>query len=305
MEINTEKKIAAGLSISSNAIIIILKLIAGIISGSISIISEAIHSLSDFLASVLTFFSVIKSAEPADEEHPFGHGKYEDMSGFIEGGLIIAASFYIIYEAGKKLFHHATITTEPVLGIIVMGIAVVANFLVSSYLFKVAKDSNSVSLYADGEHLRTDIYSSLGVLVGLLLIKITGLNILDPIIAIIVAAFIFKAGLSISKATLNNLLDGSLPKEDLEKIENIINGFTNKGLIGYKNLKTRRVGPSRDIEFVLLFPKHMTIIECQNICDDIENDISKELGNCSVSIHAEPECPKRKCCKKMEKSCTE
>ena len=305
MEINTEKKLAAGLSIFSNTIIIILKFIAGIISGSISIISEAIHSLSDCLASVLTFFSVIKSSQPADAEHPFGHGKYEDMSGFIEGGLIIAASFYIVFEAGKKLFCHTTAETEPTLGIIVMGIAVVANFLVSSYLFKVAKDSNSVSLYADGEHLRTDIYSSLGVLLGLMLIKLTGLYILDPIIAIIVAVFIFRAGFVISKTTLNNLLDGSLPQEDLDEIEKIIKEFTNKGILGYKNLKARQVGPSRDIEMILLFPENMTILECHDICDDIEESITKELGNCTVSIHAEPKCTKKKCRKAQEKKCTE
>lgn len=104
MDINREKKLAAGLSIFSNTLIIILKLAAGLISGSISIISEAVHSLSDFLASVLTFFAVIKSSEPADKKHPFGHGKYEDMSGFIEGGLIIFAALFIIYEALKKIF---------------------------------------------------------------------------------------------------------------------------------------------------------------------------------------------------------
>lgn len=306
MQIETQKKLAAGLSIASNIIIIILKFIAGTISGSISIISEAIHSLSDCLASVLTFFSVIKSSEPADAEHPFGHGRYEDMSGFIEGGLIIAASFYIVYEAGKKLILGTSTKTEPTLGIIVMGVAVIANFLVSAYLFKVAKKSNSISLYADGEHLRTDIYSSLGVLFGLVLIKFTGLHILDPIIAIIVALFIFRAGFSISKETLNNLLDGSLPKDDLNKIESIINTYNDKGILGYKSLKARRVGPSIDIELILLFPKNMTILECHNICDDIEESIAKELGHCTVSIHAEPECPKKKYCKTHKGNiCTE
>ena len=120
MDINTEKKLAAGLSITSNALIIILKFIAGVISGSISIISEAIHSLSDFLASVLTFFAVMRSSEPADKEHPFGHGKYEDMSGFIEGGLIIAAAFYIIYEALKKMFFGNGFEVDASLGIGVM-----------------------------------------------------------------------------------------------------------------------------------------------------------------------------------------
>ena len=160
MRIETEKKFAAGLSIFSNSVIIILKLIAGHISGSISIISEAIHSLSDFLASVLTFFSVMKSSEPADKKHPFGHGKYEDMSGFIEGGLIIFAAGFIVFEALKKIISPSTATVDTTLGLVVMGISVVANIIVSTVLFKVAKDSESVSLYADAEHLRTDILSS-------------------------------------------------------------------------------------------------------------------------------------------------
>lgn len=289
MNIITEKKLAAGLSITSNAVIIILKLIAGIISGSISIISEAIHSLSDFLASILTFFAVMKSSEPADKCHPFGHGKYEDMSGFIEGGLIIFAAFYIIYEACKKLFFHQALEVDTTLGIAVMLFAVISNFFVSSYLFRVAKKSNSISLFADGEHLRTDIYSSLGVMVGLILIKITGINILDPIIALLVALFILKAGFSISKETLNNLLDGSLPAEDLKTIEEIINSYDNKCIVGYKNLKARRSGPSTEIEITMLFPKDMTINDCHNICDEIEKLIKDKLGTSTILIHAEPE----------------
>ena len=146
MEIVSQKKLAAGLSIASNGIIIILKFIAGTLSGSISIISEAIHSLSDFLASILTFFAVMRSSEPADDNHPFGHGKYEDMSGFIEGGLIIFAAFFIIYESIKKLVIGHSLEVETTLGIAVMLFAVVANYLVSGFLFHVAKKSNSVSL---------------------------------------------------------------------------------------------------------------------------------------------------------------
>ena len=137
MSIEIQKKLAAGLSITSNAVIIISKLVAGIVSGSISIISEAIHSLSDFLASVLTFFAVMRSSEPADKAHPYGHGRYEDMSGFIEGGLIIFAGLFIIYEAGKKLFTGFSMEPENALGIYVMAFAVIANYLVSKYLFYV------------------------------------------------------------------------------------------------------------------------------------------------------------------------
>lgn len=286
MSINAEKKFAAGLSITSNALVIVTKIIAGMVSGSISIISEAIHSLSDFLASVLTFFAVTRSAEPADKEHPFGHGKYEDMSGFIEGGLIIFAGFFIIFEAVEKLLHGYSLESESMLGIYVMAFAVAANFLVSRYLFYVAKKSDSVSLLADAEHLSTDIFSSLGVLIGLVLIKITGIVALDPIIALIVALIILKAGFSISKETLNNLLDGSLPNEDIAKIEEILK--RNSVIKGYKNIKGRKSGQYKDIELTLLFNPDMKISCAHNICDQIENEIKKNLGQVSTTIHAEP-----------------
>lgn len=286
MSINAEKKFAAGLSITSNALVIVTKIIAGMVSGSISIISEAIHSLSDFLASVLTFFAVTRSAEPADKEHPFGHGKYEDMSGFIEGGLIIFAGFFIIFEAMEKLLHGYSLESESMLGIYVMAFAVAANFLVSRYLFYVAKKSDSVSLLADAEHLSTDIFSSLGVLIGLVLIKITGIVALDPIIALIVALIILKAGFSISKETLNNLLDGSLPNEDIAKIEEILK--RNSVIKGYKNIKGRKSGQYKDIELTLLFNPDMKISCAHNICDQIENEIKKNLGQVSTTIHAEP-----------------
>lgn len=287
MDINTEKKLVATTSIISNAIIIILKFIAGFISGSISIISEAVHSFSDFLASILTFFAISRSSEPADKEHPFGHGKYEDMSGFIEGLLIVLASVYIVYEASKKLIfgYHAEIESE--LCIFAMTFAVLANIIVSKCLFFVAKKSNSVSLYADAEHLRTDVFSSLGVLLGLIAIKITGLTILDPIIAIIVAGIIFKAGYTIMKQTLNNLLEGSISKNEMEEITKILDTFQN--IKGYKDLKARNIGPMIKMELTVLFDNDMKIYDCHKICDEIEHAISNKIGNISIIIHSEPE----------------
>jgi len=286
MDIQTEKKIAAGLSITSNTLIILFKVVAGIMTGCISIISEAVHSFSDFLASLLTFFSVTRSAEPADEMHPFGHGKYEDVSGFVEGGLIILAALYIIFEAVKKLIFGYEIDMGSYVGMYAMGFAVVANILVSTYLFKVAKKSNSVSLYADAEHLRTDVLSSLGVLLGLVLIKLTGIMILDAIIAIIVALVILKAGYSISKETLNNLLDGALPQEDIEEIETILNKYSE--IRGYHNIRTRRVGPSKDLDITIMFDEDMTIKDCHHICDEVEQSICSALGNTTITIHTEP-----------------
>jgi len=295
MDMNQKKKLVAKLSISSNVILTILKIIAGIVSGSMSIISEAIHSLSDFFASVITLFSVVKSSQPADADHPYGHGKYEDMAGFIEGILIVAAAVIIILKSFEKIILGHAVPHENYLGIMVMAIAVVVNIIVSSLLFKVAKESNSVSLYADGEHLRTDVYSSLGILLGLILIKVTGHTILDPIIAIIVGAFIFRAGYSISKKSLWRLLDHALPKEDITKIKTVINTFSGKMTLKPNSIKTRQVGPSKDISLVLQFPKDISLCECHQLCDEVEKKLKTKFKNCTIIIHSEPICYKKDC----------
>ena len=302
MQINTKKKLVAGLSITSNIILSALKIITGFLSGSLSIISEAIHSLSDLFASVLTLFSVIKSSKPADSDHPYGHGKYEDMSGFIEGGLIIFAALFIIYEATKKIIFGVNMDTENTLGIAVMFIAVILNIFVSSLLFKVAKETNSISLYADGEHLRTDVYSSLGVLLGLILIKITGYSILDPVIAILVAVIIFKAGYTISQKAVSNLLDHSLPDENIDKIKKLIKEHSGIATLKKQSLKARQVGPTKDIDMILQFPDNTSICECHKICDEIEKQIQILYPHCSISIHSEPICYKKNCQKTCDKT---
>mgnify|MGYP002627275923 CR=1 FL=1 len=295
MNINQKKKFAAGLSITSNVILTVLKIAAGILSGSLSIISEAIHSLSDFLASILTFFSVVKSSEPADKDHPYGHGKYEDLAGFIEGILIIFAAFFIVYESIKKITLHAPIETQNTIGICVMALAVISNIIVSTILFKVSRESNSISLYADGEHLRTDVYSSLGVLGGLILIQTTHLTILDPIIAILVAFLIYKAGVKLSKRALMRLLDYSLPEDDIKEIKKIIESYKSIATLKKDSIKARQTGPNKDIDLILQFPCKTSICDCHKICDEIEKKILELYSNCSISIHFEPVCYENDC----------
>ncbi|MBP3820289.1 cation transporter [bacterium] len=303
MNINKKKKFVAGLSISSNVILSLLKIIVGIVSGSVSIISEAIHSLSDLFASILTYFSVLKSSKPADNDHPYGHGKYEDMAGFVEGVLIILASVFIIFEATKKIVFNIHMQSENILGIEIMFVAVIMNIIVSSLLFKVAKESDSISLYADAEHLRTDVYSSLGVLLGLILIKITGYSVLDPIIAILVAVFIFAAGRYISKKALKNLLDHSLPNDDIKSIENIIKQYSDIVKLKRHSIRARQVGPTKDIDLILQFPEQTTICDCHKVCDEIESHIKKIFPKSSISIHSEPICYKKTCKKHCIKIC--
>ena len=286
MQINSQKKLAISISLSFNLVIILLKFIASYITGSICLLSEAVHSIADCIASSITFFAIKRSSLPADKEHPFGHGKYEDMAGFIEGIMIIFASAFILYEASKKIIlgYHEDI--DSTIGIYVMAFAMFANIIASTYSLYVAKKSNSISLYADAQHLKTDVYSSLGVLLGLIAIKVTGINILDAIIALIVAGIIFKAGFLITKQTLNNLLDGSVSYKQIEEITEIIK--TCKDIKGYKDLKARNLGPAIKVEVTIFVEDDMKISVCHQICDKIEKEISGKINNATVIIHAEP-----------------
>lgn len=283
-----EKKIAAILSIASNSSLILLKLIAGIFSGSIGIVSEAIHSGSDLLASIITFFSVSESSKPADEDHQFGHGKYEDFTSFIEGILIIFAAFYIIYESIKKLCCVGEYKIDTNVGLTVMFISVIVNFLVSLYLFKTAKKTGSSALYADGEHLRTDIYSSLAVFSGLLCVKLTGKVLFDPIIAIFVSIIIFTAGYKICENAKSSLLDTALSEQENNQIKEIINKYIKNGVISLKNLRTRKAGLKKNIEITLIVEKNMHISTSHKLCDEIETEIENKLKNTDISIHLEP-----------------
>ena len=245
-------KKAASLSVISNTLLVVLKLFAGTVSGSISIISEAIHSASDLLASFLALFSVSRSSQPADSDHPFGHGKYEDFSGLIEGGLIIFAAVYIIGEAVEKLMHYNSVKPiDTAIGITVMFVAVICNSFLSFYLSKVAQKTDSMALYADAEHIKTDVWSSLAVLGGLIAIKITSLNFIDSVMAFIVAVIIAHAGMVVCKKSLNNLLDGSLPKEDLELINKVLSLHSGNDIVRCISLQTRKSGPLRTINLKL------------------------------------------------------
>ena len=290
-ELAQEKKFGAAVSIASNTVLILIKVLAGILSGSISVLSEALHSFADLSASCLAYFSVSKSAKPADDDHPYGHGKYEDLAGFIEAILIILTALYILFVACEKIITHGgNYEIHTTIGILIMCLSVVVNWVISSYLDKIAKKTDSIALKTDSEHLRADIYSSLGIILGLIAVKVTGLNILDPIIAIFVAAIILRTGIKLTKQSSNNLLDGSLPKEDKEKIDEALKSIGAHGVIGAKQIRTSKSGSKRLIRMTIFLPSGMTLLEAHNICDEIETQIRKNLKNCDIIIHAEPYC---------------
>ncbi len=273
----------ARLSVISNSLLIAMKLGVGIITGSVSIISEAIHSSIDLVAAIIAFFAVRISGKPSDERHPFGHGKMENVSGVIEALLIFAASAWIIYEAVGRFIHPGE--TEALgLGVVVMAISAVVNTIVSRRLYKVARLTDSVALEADALHLKTDVITSAGVALGLALIWITGWHVLDPVIALAVAVIIIYESWMLLRKAFSPLLDTALSGAELEKLTGIL---TEMG-ISYHDLRTRAAGHQRFVEFHLDVPPHETIETIHLLCDMIEQRLESEFREINVVIHPEP-----------------
>ncbi|MBU4138482.1 MAG: cation diffusion facilitator family transporter, partial [Euryarchaeota archaeon] len=201
----------ARLSIYSNTFLLLIKLAAGFMMGSISVLSEALHTGIDLMAAIIANYSVRKAGKPADDIHKFGHGKFENVSGTVEAILIFVAAIIILYKAGEKLIDPENIELEFIgAGIVIMGVSTVVNFYVSGKIMKVAKRSESIALEADAYHLTTDVYTSVGVFIGLILILITKNPIFDPIIAIIVALIIMKASYDLTKRSVSGIMDVKL-----------------------------------------------------------------------------------------------
>ena len=281
---NSKVKIAR-LSIFSNSLLIVLKFIVGIFSGSVSIMSEAIHSFMDLLASIIAFFSVRISDIPADDRHPYGHGKFENISGVVEALLIFIAAFWIICEAIKKIINHTEVK-QVGLGFLVMCISAIVNIIVSRKLYKVARQTESVALEADALHLKTDVYTSFGVAFGLILMWVTKIRLLDPIVAILVALLILRESYELFSKAYAPLLDTSLPKVEIEKVKSIIQEHCS-GNISYHDLRSRKAGNYNYIDFHLNLDENLTVKESHEICDKIENDLKSRLKNTEVTIHVE------------------
>jgi len=278
-----EKIKTARLSIISNSGLIIMKLLAGLFSGSVSIISEAIHSGMDLLAAVIAFFSVKMSDTPPDSKHPYGHGKFENVSGVIEAILIFIAAGWIIFEAIHKILNPSGVENLGI-GVAVMAVSAGVNTLVSRKLYRVAKKTDSIALEADALHLKTDVYTSAGVAVGLLLIWITGWHFLDPVVAILVALLIIKESFTLLRNAYSPLLDSSLSEDETNAI---IAAITRRGLT-FHNLRTRKSGHYRFVDFHLELPEKMALKQVHEICDQVEEEIKGKFRHIEVQIHVEP-----------------
>ena len=275
-------------SISSNALLLTVKLTAGVMTGSVSILSEAVHSATDLVASIVAFMAVRSSASPSDESHNYGHGRFENLAGIFEGVILLGVGGWVIFGAVNGIVNGAELELLG-LGIGVMAVSAVVNLFVSSWLLRVARETDSRALEAEGYNLRTDVWGAAGVALGLIAALATDWTILDPIIAGVVGLVILWTALGLISGSTRVLLDESLPEEELAVIERVIEDEieNEEAVRGFHKLRARKSGPQRHVDFHLQLRAQTTLGEAHKISDSLEERIGRNLPNTDVLIHLE------------------
>jgi cation diffusion facilitator family transporter len=281
------KQRSAALSVLSNSGLILLKVVAGTITGSVSLLTEAVHSSIDLVASVVAFFSVRKADEPADESHRYGHEKIENLAAAIEGILILIGSAAIAFEAIRHLVGHGKVQVVG-LGIAVAAISLVVNVGVSFRLAGAARRTDSPALAGDAAHLGTDAFTSATVLLGLVLVDVTGAQWIDPVVALAVALVIVRTGVRLLLQSSRVLVDESLPPAEVDAIRSSIARFGDRGVVGYHELRTRRAGSRRYVDLHVQFREGTSLEAAHRIAHELQDMIGERLRGADVLIHLEP-----------------
>ncbi|MCJ7425993.1 MAG: cation diffusion facilitator family transporter [Dehalococcoidales bacterium] len=263
-----------------------LKVAVGVVTGSISIWAQAVDSSLDLLAVAVTFIAIRASTKPADREHPFGHGKAENIAAIVQAMLIFIVGGLIIYSSVQRIMVGAEVKLAEA-GIGVMLVSMIASIFLSRHLFKVAKAADSIALEANAHNITADIYSTAAVLVGLVVVRLTGLNILDPIIALGVSLLILKSAYDVLRKSFGGLIDVKLPEDEEDTIRSCILEHSGK-VVAFHELRTRKAGSQRYIDFHLVMPRSFNVAEAHRMCDHLEKDLEKRLSRTNVTIHIEP-----------------
>jgi cation diffusion facilitator family transporter len=282
-----QKERAARLSIASNSCLIVLKLVAGAATGSVAIVTEAVHSSIDLLASFVAFFSVRKADEPADDSHMYGHEKVENLASALEGVLILLGAGIIIFESARRLVNPQPIESLG-FGIAAVGISTVVNLIVSRHLYREAKVTDSPALEADAAHLRADALTSLGVVIALVLVQVTGFDSFDPITALMVAGVIVYSGVRIVSRSSRVLVDEALPDDELAQVAEAIESYGAPEVAGYHKLRARRAGSRRHIDMHVQFRPGTTLERAHKVSHELQGEIERRVSGADVLIHLEP-----------------
>ena len=276
----------AWLSVLTAIVIILLKVTAYLLTGSIGFLSDALESGANIVAAIITLAALTVAARPPDREHTFGHSKAEYLSSGAEGTLILVAALVIAVQAVQRLL--APQPLEQVgLGVGVSAVAAAINLGVAQVLLRAGKRHRSAALTADAHHLLTDVWTSLGVIVAVVLVGLTGWLWLDPVIGFLVALQIILTGLKLVRGSINGLLDASLPAEEVARVVAILEGYASRG-VGYHALRTRQAGAQRFVSFHLLVPGSWSVQQGHELLEEIERDIRRQLEPVNVLGHIEP-----------------
>jgi cation diffusion facilitator family transporter len=281
-----EKNRVALVSVLAAMFITGFKLIIGLLTGSLGILSEALHSALDMVAAVITYFSVRMSDKPADREHNYGHGKIENLSALIETLLLLVTCIWIIYEAIHRLTSGQTVIEVTVWSYVVVISSIVIDFTRSRALLRVAKKHNSAALEADALHFSTDIWSSTVVLFGLIAYQLLGWYAADSIAALFVAVIVLYVSYQLGRKSIDVLLDKS-PHNITKTVHEVLKEFPE--VLKYHGLKARTAGADTFIKFNVHFNPDLSLREVHEVCDKIEKEIKSQVVRSEVYIHAEPE----------------
>jgi cation diffusion facilitator family transporter len=293
VRVENYKVLVALLSVVSNTLLVALKLLAGIAMGSISVISEALHSGVDVFAAVVATIGVKRSSEPADKDHEFGHGKFDSLSGLIQAMLIFFAAVWIVYQSVRRLIRPSAIGTVG-MGVAIMLISSVVNTVVGLLLLRGAKKTDSVALKADAWHCLTDVYTSLGVMAGLAVMWAGShwfpgfdLTWVDPLAAIAVALLVFRAAWHLAAESTRDLLDVSLPQQEEDEIKKLI-CEKYPDVIDCHNFRVRKSGTKRFVEFHIWVDPSMSVEESHSLDHGIAAEIKQRFPGADVMVHIEP-----------------
>ena len=279
---------AAVVSIASNSVLILLKIVAGVLTGSVALITEALQSAVDLVASIVAYISIRKSEEPPDSEHPFGHAKFENLAAAFEGILILVGAGIIVFESSRRLVEGAEVQRLGI-GMAILAVTIVINLCVSTFIGRRARETGSPALEGDAAHLRTDAITSIGVLGGLALVELTGETWLDPVVALLVASAIVLTGVRLVSRSSRVLVDEGLPGDELAVIREEIVAFGPRGVAGFHKLRARRAGPRRHIDMHVQFRAGTSLEDAHATAHALEGAIKKRLQEADILIHLEPE----------------
>jgi cation diffusion facilitator family transporter len=283
--LNIARSKMAYLSLGGAVFVLLLKFAAYLVTNSVALLSDAAESIVNVVAALIVLIAMRIAERPADYEHPYGHGKAEVVSSALEGGMILVASGMILLSSFPRLLRPLELT-EPVLGIAVTVVASLVNGALAFVLHREARRVRSEALAANAKHLLTDVWTSVGVMVGVVAVVITGWAILDPIIAIVVALNIVRMGVRVINRSVSQLIDERLPETEEKKILDVFDAHPE--VLGYHRLRSRRAGFGRFAEVDIFVDPALSVQDAHEIVRVLEKDILATLPNLVVTIHVEP-----------------